>query len=644
MKEILHILLILFFSLTIIISCSSSDDGASTSSDNSSSTTTTDNDSTTTDNDSTTTDNDSTTTDNTTTTIQLSDIKANLSGKNLFITTTSSGSSSGRSYTSTTSDDNNSTTSDDNNSTTSTISLLTIDNNSVIDYGIVSNYDLKIDQVRVDSNNEYAYVLMNYGEGAENNANLRALNCTIFRVTLSNNKMRCIELGLVFVGSKYQKYSGGIYYKPAFQFSTNEIIYFRTRNSDDFNPHPDLLCPKYCIYEYNNQTGKTINITPNIEGEKFGALANGQVAYTGLEDLATANRTEIIFRNSNGETIELSSSNREEFGEEFMVGDYKSIFWSAAKTPRPIVIAREHNNQIRKSFIQGRFGALHSFIKSNDGKIYGHGVYGFYSILPNVEDPLISTKDLKGENSEFCTEDYGLFCNIAFRISNKNVIYKHKVKNSGVESFEIKAFSISDNSTVSLLKPNSSCTSNCYSFNDWFQTDESIFISMVDLSANKNVIIKIDTKNINFNSTVNQYEIIENLENYIEEKTVLNLSSTNLIETDNSSLTADILHHDNDLFSFRINFNKKMNYSDIELKVNIIDNSTKETIGFMPIWNNKTLHLVIDPDNGTSTWVDENNPYGPLISGTTYKVTLLGTAKDSDGNTLGSDVVKYITP
>jgi len=26
------------------------------------------------------------------------------------------------------------------------------------------------------------------------------------------------------------------------------------------------------------------------------------------------------------------------------------------------------------------------------------------------------------------------------------------------------------------------------------------------------------------------------------------------------------------------------------------------------------------------------------------KVTLSGSAKDSDGNTLGSDVVKYITP
>ena len=53
-----------------------------------------------------------------------------------------------------------------------------------------------------------------------------------------------------------------------------------------------------------------------------------------------------------------------------------------------------------------------------------------------------------------------------------------------------------------------------------------------------------------------------------------------------------------------------------------------------------TLHLVIDTDNGT---VFDDNA-SPLTSGTTYKVTLSGSAKDSDGNTLGSDVVKFITP
>ena len=60
----------------------------------------------------------------------------------------------------------------------------------------------------------------------------------------------------------------------------------------------------------------------------------------------------------------------------------------------------------------------------------------------------------------------------------------------------------------------------------------------------------------------------------------------------------------------------------------------------MEVRDYKTLHLVVDTDNGTSSTVESN----PLTSGGTYKVSLLGSAKDSDGNALGSDVVKYITP
>ena len=61
MKEILHILLILFFSLTII-SCAKKADSSSSSSGS------------------------STSTDGTTIPIQLSDVNANLSGKSLFVT------------------------------------------------------------------------------------------------------------------------------------------------------------------------------------------------------------------------------------------------------------------------------------------------------------------------------------------------------------------------------------------------------------------------------------------------------------------------------------------------------------------------------------------------------------------------------
>ena len=124
MKKVLHIILIFLFSLTII-SCATKDDSSS------SGTTTT------------------ATATNTTTPIQLSDVKANLSGKSLFITTGDSSSSSSRSSRSS-----------NKTSSTSTDSLITIDNNSVIDYGIISDYDLEIEQVRVDQNNEYSYLLM----------------------------------------------------------------------------------------------------------------------------------------------------------------------------------------------------------------------------------------------------------------------------------------------------------------------------------------------------------------------------------------------------------------------------------------------------------------------------------------------------
>ncbi|MBT4662556.1 MAG: hypothetical protein HOC18_11710, partial [Candidatus Marinimicrobia bacterium] len=176
MNKVLSIILISLFSLTII-SCAkkSSDDSSSSGSTTSSGTTTNP--------------------------IQLSDVKANLSGKNLFITTASSGSSSGRSsksaYTSTTSDDNT--------STTSTKSLITIDNNSVIDYGIISEYELEIEQVVTDPSNTYSYILMKYN-GLNSNLsadlNIRALNCSIFRVNLENNEMTCIEKGMVVLGIK----------------------------------------------------------------------------------------------------------------------------------------------------------------------------------------------------------------------------------------------------------------------------------------------------------------------------------------------------------------------------------------------------------------------------------------------------------
>ena len=164
MKNVLFIFLISFIGLTFL-SCSKKDDSSSSSSN-----------------------------------IKLSDVKANLSGKSLFITTGDSSSSSSRSSRSS-----------NKTSSTSTDSLITIDNNSVIDYGIISDYDLEIEQVRVDQNNEYAYLLMKYGGGHSNSnkdKNVRALNCTLFKINLSTNEMSCVEPGLVVTGIYYNSSYG----------------------------------------------------------------------------------------------------------------------------------------------------------------------------------------------------------------------------------------------------------------------------------------------------------------------------------------------------------------------------------------------------------------------------------------------------
>ena len=122
--------------------------------------------------------------------IQLSDVNANLSGKSLFITTVDSSSSSSRFSRSL------------NKTSSTTDSLVVQDNNSNFDYGIISEYDLEIEQVLADPSNTYSYILMKYngGDSGLSDKNIRALNCSIFRVNLENNEMTCVEKGIVVLG------------------------------------------------------------------------------------------------------------------------------------------------------------------------------------------------------------------------------------------------------------------------------------------------------------------------------------------------------------------------------------------------------------------------------------------------------------
>jgi hypothetical protein len=261
----------------------------------------------------------------------------------------------------------------------------------VFDYGIISDYDLEIEQVRVDQNNEYAYLQMKYGGGHSNSnrdMNVRALNCTLFKVNLSTNEMSCVEPGLVVTGIYHNMIFGvNDYHLDPFQFGSEHTFVFRTDWSVDFSADSDLICSKSCIYEHNTQTGVTRRVSPySHEGERFVALGDGNIIWSGMEttgnyDPNATYDSEILLTDTQGNTTELSSSSGGVFAGDFQGGDYKTTFWGS-ESQKTIVFARVVSGTIRKTFVSSDLYSV-GVIKGDDGNIYGQfGGVGLYSIFP----------------------------------------------------------------------------------------------------------------------------------------------------------------------------------------------------------------------------------------------------------------------
>ena len=595
--------------------------------------------------------------------MKLSDIQSNLNNKNTFITSGKNNYSNFRSN----SNIRSKRYASNANNPSSINSLVVIDDDGKIDYGLLSNYDLEIDKVVVDPKNEYSYVLLKYNKGgnSSSDSNIRAINCTILKIKIENGEMSCLVNGIIIMSQiKHARFTRDAYTKPLFQFSNNGNLFFRGDVTEDLNVDSNLTCSNSCLYEYDTNQTKTTKLNNEAEQEisRLLTLENGQVVFTGwkLENGKQIYKgsqplhSEIILRDSDGKKYELTSTNPSEGGgyhDDINKGDHLSVIYGNTNGST-VVIARLISGIVKKTYLFLPYYSV-AIIKSKSGKIFSHTSDGLYRLLPKAQKIIDNPSGIKGSlwNNERCGDS--LTCFIFYKIINGIVFYNHTNYSYTNKPTTIKATRLSDNKTISVINPDSGCTNNCYKVNfinepgastaayklSWFNTDKKLYISMKNMITSQNEIIEINSQNLNFESNENQYTILNDIGNNLSSKKLTSVTSINNLSS-SSNISGIINHEDNDTSSIRIEFSNKMNYSDVESKVSIVDNSTNNTVGFMPLWNNKTLHLVIDTDSGT---VFDDNA-NPLTSGTTYKVTLSGSAKDSDGNTLGSDVVKYITP
>ena len=590
MKDIFRILLISLLSFTII-SCSKKDESPSSSSSS----------------------------------ITLSDIDTNLTNKIYFVSNKNSSSSSRE-----LSKRNNYVNSQQ---TTNTKSLVVIDKNNNIDYGVISNYSLNIQHVIFSKNNEYAYLVLDYRlEGSQSDLFIQS-NCPIIQVNLSNKALTCIGNGLkvrnqddfLRVSKRYQK---------VFQNDSLGNVAFVSNNdifSDGLNN-----CDEYCLFRYELSTNKFERLSlEKKEVEQFKMLEDGKILYTDHNPVDSSASGIKIW--DNGVTKEYSKG-----GTNFETGNNNTIIYSGELSSGntnsdKIVLIRVKDGIEKKTYTQNPTGGkdILAFVFSDDGDVYAHFPHeGLFSIFPLKSTKIVSTYF----NFEEC--QYELTCYFNFVASSGIIFYTKRLSVSGKRPFEIIAVKKDGSETKKIISPNDDCSNYCYSFQYWVSYNKEINLIMKDLNNGKTVMFKINANTFDFSSNQEQYEMVSKIDDYLNNKEIASVNSINLVESNSPELTAEINHEDNDTNSIRILFNNKMDYSDVESKVKIIDNSSNNEVGFIPLWNNKTLHLVVDTDNGTV--FDYNDD--PLTSGTTYKVTILGTAKDSDGNALGSDVVKYITP
>ena len=642
MKHILIILSLFLFSLTII-SCSKKDESKSSESSESS--------------------------ESSGSNIQLSNIKANLAGKSLFIST---GNKSTYSTTNKSSSTNRSQYKSD--SQLENTSLFTLSTDSQLDYGILSDYKLEIDELIPYSNNEYAIATLSYGTyldyGSEYNQNIRDLNCGILNIEISKISVSCLAEGIV-IPNIYHRVLYGYAGKTndAVIIGKNDELFFSSMPDDSFKQTTDLKCSSggnQCLYKYNPVNKTTIKLNEGNDYSQFVLLNNNHVVFKSTPSKVYA---ALLLHNNNDElttiastTIPVSEANCCSIDPyHFIGGDYISVLHQGGKIHERDIftITRYENSKIRKTYINTGMMNL-TYFKSDSGKVYfQNGQEGLYQVLPSIKKVIDTPDYVKSDwsTSEYCGS--GSVCGVNYMLINDVIAYTNLDNSSGKRALNLKATRVTDNKTISLVTPDNTCSNNCYTRNNydyvygrnddagnsegeytrWNVVEKKLYIEVIDLIDDSEKTLVFDFDKIDFTKN-NVYEVLDT-NGDLDTKEIKDISGLQqTVTANNPTPTATFIHEDNNTISVQAQFNNSMDYADVESKISIIDNATQQAFGFMPVWINKTLHLVADEDNGTVF----DNQSNPFLTGHTYKITLLGSAKDSDGNALGSDVVKYITP
>ena len=493
---------------------------------------------------------------------------------------------------------------------------------------------------------KYIYIAVD-GDASENNSFLSSDQCGVIRVTIADNSQSCVDsefypapvtnemkssIAKGDIKPIQQDESGNVYYlaksisdpakQPVIRTIQGELE--ATSISPDNTNIISMLVQSdgSLIYEYEDNDGNT------------GLKLYHQGSSNALLEHEASSSDKLFYGIDQGNTVIYGITS-------FDAGNDKIMFAKIHPTVPGAIFRKTLNVEKLR---QGRENFTpRQIIMGDNGYVYGvfisaqrkkseesYHYYDIYRIFPYQGNKIASIKlDTQYWWDAIHSQD------INIQVGKGYLYFKDSQKHpQGLFGNReiITAVNLSSLAVTELLADTQ--WANRYDIHQWKLVGDTIHFSGFDNSDSTVVSGTINTLDVAAGKTEADYLVVNKISSAsdgavdVRDMEVIEPPQT-LADSGNAPEVSKFHIHPENLFTASLDFNKKMNRQSAVDGIKVVNQSNDESVEFLDVWNNNSVHLVLDSDASNSTT-------DALEYATSYNVQIDGSSQDNWSRTLSS--------
>jgi len=393
------------------------------------------------------------------------------------------------------------------------------------------------------------------------------------------------------------------------------------------------------LYKYNPSTAKADAMTQDNEGvQYFSTLTSGDIVIQGWND-NTQKQTFAVL-NTLGARINLLET---DWGLEFFTTDSEStVIFSDWTDSAGLRMVKPISPGVHKTvlgldkFAVNNAGSYQNptprrVILADDGKLYG--VFESWSSYQDKNDKWVSNTTLtvyqvlpydpvpKAQLNLGSNDWWSFMEGTPFQISRGFLFYRQKESNIAIGGVSLGSadtivmVNLQTREKKVMLMPQTA-TDGRYEIFSWRLSGTELYFSALNNTVNKVVTGKIDTVKVRVDADESTYLTVNETASAIgataKIQDIAVLKATRPENDPGGSPKAEFFANSENPNSVTIEFTKYMNNQSVLDNLTFKNTTDNEVIAYLPLWINKTLHLIPDSDgltNSTGAGMENNKTY-----------------------------------